>query len=150
MLESLENIFLDYGYLGLFIASFLASTILPFGSEGILIYLVYMKFNIPLLVFVATVGNFLGACTSYYVGLKGRAFVDRYFDIAAGKLNNAGKYLVKYGYFMLLFTWVPVVGDIFTVAGGLLRLNFWIFSIFVFTGKLVRYLAVAYITASFL
>jgi len=148
MFESLQSLFLDYGYFGLFIASFLASTILPFGSEGILIYLVYKKFNIPALVLVASVGNFLGACTSYYIGLKGRAFVDRYFDIAAGKLENAENYLVKYGYFVLLFTWVPVVGDIFTVAGGLLRFKFWIFSIFVFTGKFLRYVAVAYITAS--
>ena len=148
MFESLQSIFLDYGYLGLFIASFLASTILPFGSEGILIYLVYKKFNIPALVLIASVGNFLGACTSFYIGLKGRAFVDKYFNIGAEKLERAEKYLVKYGYYMLLFTWIPVVGDLFTVAGGLMRFRFWIFSIFVFTGKFLRYLAVAYITAS--
>jgi len=41
-----------------------------FGSEGILIYLVQNKFNIPALVLIASVGNFLGACTSYYIGFK--------------------------------------------------------------------------------
>jgi len=70
MFESLESMLLNYGYQGLFLASFLASTILPFGSEGILIYLVQKKFNIPALVLVASVGNFLGACTSYYIGFK--------------------------------------------------------------------------------
>ncbi len=148
MLESLQDVLLNYGYLGLFIASFFASTILPFGSEGILVYLVYEKFNIPALVLVASAGNYFGACTSYYIGLKGRGIVERYLRIDSRDIEKAERYFSKYGMYILLFTWLPFIGDAFTVAGGLLRLQFWMFSVLVFTGKFLRYLAVAYLTAA--
>ncbi len=148
MFESLESMLLGFGYQGLFLASFLASTILPFGSEGILIYLVQNKFNILALVLVASVGNFLGACTSYYIGFKGRTFVEKYLKFNPEELDKAEKFFAKYGSFVLLFTWLPFLGDAITVAGGLLRLNFRIFSVLVFTGKFLRYLTVAYLTAA--
>ncbi len=149
MLESLESLLLDYGYTGLFLASFLASTILPFGSEGIVVILIYMGFNVPAVVLVASTGNFLGACTSYYIGLKGRGYIEKYLRIRPDEIKKAETYFSKYGSYVLLFTWVPIIGDALTVAGGLLRLRFLIFSIFVFTGKFLRYLAVAYFAGIF-
>lgn len=149
-MESLQTILLNYGYVGLFIASFLASTILPFGSEGILLFLVYEKFNIPALVLVASAGNYFGACTTYYIGLKGRSFAQKHLSIDPGNLEKAEKYFSKYGAVVLLFTWLPIIGDVFTVFGGLLRVKFWIFSVLVFTGKFLRYLAVAYLAAAVL
>ena len=150
MLESLEGILLNYGYPGLFIASFLASTILPFGSEGIVVLLVSQKFNVFAVVLVATVGNFFGACTSYYIGLKGRGLVEKYLRIVPEDIEKVERYFLKYGSFVLLFTWVPIIGDVITVTGGLLRLKFWIFSVFVFAGKFLRYLAVAYLAGAIL
>ena len=110
MLESLQTILLNYGYIGLFLASFLASTILPFGSEGILVFLVYEKFNIPALVLVASIGNYFGACTTYYMGLKGRGFAEKYLSIDPGNLEKAEKIFSKYGVAVLLFTWLPGLG----------------------------------------
>jgi len=147
MFESLVGILIGYGYIGLFLASFLASTILPFGSEGLLILLVYEKFNIPALVLVASAGNFLGACTSYYIGLKGRVLVEKYLRFDPKEIEKVEKSFSKYGKFVLLFTWLPFIGDAITVASGLLRVKFWIFSILVFTGKFIRYLIIAYSTA---
>ena len=148
MLESVEAVLLNYGYSGLFLASFLASTILPFGSEGILVYLVSQGFNLPAVVLVASVGNFLGACTSYYIGLKGRGLVEKYLSVDSKDIEKSEKYFSKYGSYVLLFTWLPLIGDAFTVVSGLLRLKFWLFSVLVFTGKFLRYLAVAYLAAA--
>lgn len=150
MFESLETIFMAYGYEGLFLASFLASTILPFGSEGILVYLVQKKFDLMALVLIASIGNFLGSCTSYYIGYKGRKIAQRYLNLNPQDLDKAEKIFIKYGSFVLLFTWLPFIGDAITVAGGLLRLDFRLFSILVFTGKFLRYLAVAYFAAAVL
>ncbi len=138
----LEGVLLDYGYSGLFLASFLASTILPFGSEGILLILVSNKFNVMAVVLVASVGNFLGACTSYYIGLKGRGYI-KYLRIEPQEIEKAEKYFSRYGYVVLLFTWLPFIGDVLTVVSGLLRLRFLVFSVFVFTGKFFRYLVIA-------
>lgn len=150
MFESIESMLLAYGYQGLFLASFLSSTILPFGSEGILVILVQNKFNIPALVFVASIGNFLGACTSYYIGFKGRPFVEKYLRLDKKEIEKAEHIFSRYGSPVLLFTWLPFIGDAITVAGGLLRLNFRIFSVLVFTGKFLRYLAVAYLANAIL
>ncbi len=150
MLESFQSILLNYGYFGLFIASVLASTIIPFGSEGILLFLIYKKFNIPALIFVASAGNYLGACTSYYIGFKGRGFVEKYLSIDPRNLEKAEKYFSKYGTGVLLFTWLPIIGDALTVLGGLLKVKFWVFSVLVFTGKFLRYVALAYLAASVL
>ncbi len=145
MFESFEGILLNYGYPGLFIASFLASTILPFGSDGIVVLLVSQGFNAMTVVMVASTGNFFGACTSYYLGLKGRGYMEKFLRFDPNELKKAEKYFSKYGSFVLLFTWVPLIGDAITVTGGLLRLKFTIFAVLVFVGKLLRYLAVAYL-----
>ena len=144
MLESIEAVLLNYGYPGLFLASFLASTILPFGSEGIVMLLIYKGFNVISVVMVASAGNFLGACTSYYIGLKGGVYVERLLRISPEDIGKAEKYFSRYGSVVLLFTWLPLIGDALTVASGILRMRFPVFAVFVFAGKFLRYMAVAY------
>jgi membrane protein YqaA with SNARE-associated domain len=99
---------------------------------------------------VASAGNFLGACTSYYIGLKGRGLVEKYLRFDPKEIEKAEKIFSKYGTFVLLFTWLPFIGDAITVASGLLRVKFWVFSILVFTGKFIRYLIIAYSIAAFM
>lgn len=135
-----------YGYTGLFLASFLASTVLPLGSEALLLLLINEGFDPMSLVIVASVGNYCGACTTYYIGLVGRKdLIEKYLSISQKHLNNAEKWFKKYGVYSLLFTWLPLVGDAITAMGGIMRLDFKKFSIFVFLGKFLRYLLVAYV-----
>ncbi|MFU8767581.1 MAG: YqaA family protein [Candidatus Methanoperedens sp.] len=148
MLQTIESVLLNYGYSGLFTASFLASTILPFGSEGFLVYLTTRGFNVMSLVLVATIGNFLGACTSYYIGLKGGGYAERILKMKPGEIEKAEKYFSKYGSYVLLFTWLPLIGDVFTVVSGILRFRFAVFTVLVFTGKFLRYLAVVYLAGA--
>lgn len=135
-----------YGYAGLFLASFLASTVLPLGSEALLLLLINKGFDPISVVIVASVGNYCGACTTYYIGLVGRKdLIEKYLSISQQHLNNAEKWFKKYGVYSLLFTWMPLVGDAITAMGGIMKLDFKIFSIFVFLGKLLRYVVVAYV-----
>ena len=98
---------------------------------------------------VASIGNYLGACTSYYIGLKGRSgIIEKYLSISTDELKKADSWFTKYGSYALLFTWLPVIGDAITVSGGLLKLDFKTFSILVFLGKFFRYLVLAYIASS--
>ncbi len=146
MFELVNSLISDYGYISLFLTSFLASTILPFGSESVVALLVHSGFNLFTVVIVATVGNYLGACTTYYIGLKGRSeIIDKYLSISQVQLAKTDKLFKKYGVYVLLFTWVPGIGDAITATGGLLKLPFKTFSIYVFAGKFARYLAIAYL-----
>jgi len=145
-MDTLGSILLPYGYPGLFLASFLASTVLPLGSEGVVILLIARNFNIFSVVLVATVGNYLGACTSYYIGLAGRTqLIGKYLHINASQMEHARVWFEKYGSWSLLLTWVPVLGDALPVVAGMMKLKFGLFSILVFAGKLLRYGALAYL-----
>jgi membrane protein YqaA with SNARE-associated domain len=148
-MDMLESILLPYGYPGLFIASFLASTILPLGSEAFVLLLITKNFNIYYVILVASIGNFLGACTSYYIGFAGRLHViEKYFGVSRSQLTRAEKWFTKYGSWSLLFTWLPIVGDALPVMAGIMELKFVMFSILVFIGKFLRYAALAYIVVA--
>lgn len=134
-----------YGYAGLFLASFLASTVLPLGSEALLLLLINEGFDPISLVVVASVGNYCGACTTYYIGLVGRRdLIEKYLSIPQQRLDDAEKWFTKYGAYSLLFTWIPIIGDAITAMGGIMKLDFKVFSVFVFLGKFLRYALVAY------
>jgi len=142
----METTLLSYGYIGLFIVSFLASTILPLGSEAMVSSLIIKNFNILHVVLVASIGNYLGSCTNYYIGRGGRLYViQKYFRVTPAQLKHAERWFEKYGSWSLLFTWLPIVGDALPIAAGMVRLRFVIFSILVFIGKLLRYAALAYL-----
>lgn len=69
MLDSLFNFSQDAGFIALFIASFLAATLLPGGSEVVLIAVIAKHpDSIFTAVAVATIGNTLGGTTSYLIG----------------------------------------------------------------------------------
>jgi membrane protein YqaA with SNARE-associated domain len=93
---------------------------------------------------VATTGNFLGSCTTYYLGLKGRHVLEKYLSPSPGKLEKSERLFNKYGVYTLLFTWVPGIGDVITMVAGLMQLPFRSFSILVFLGKFGRYFVLAY------
>ena len=123
---------------GLFVASFLAATLLPGGSEVALFSVLKVDPDLlwPALI-VATIGNTLGGMISYWIGrvvpqpqkLKGLEGVRRH------------------GTAILLLSWMPIVGDPMCVAAGLLRLNPWRSAAFIATGKFGRFLVIAFLAA---
>lgn len=138
--------FTEFGYVGLFAASFLAATILPLSSEVVLGLLLLNSFNPAALVAVATCGNVLGSLTNYLIGFWGSAFlVNRVVKISGAEAEKARQRFKKYGVFSLLFAWVPIVGDPLTFVAGVLKVNLLIFFILVTFGKLMRYVALSYV-----
>lgn len=124
----------EAGFVGLFIASFVAATVLPGGSEFVLVAVIHKHPEVVWqAVGVATAGNTLGGMTSYAVG---RLIPNR-------AQHKAIIYLHRYGYWSLLFSWLPLVGDALAVAAGWLRFNPWLALALFAIGKLVRYALVA-------
>jgi membrane protein YqaA with SNARE-associated domain len=124
----------EAGFLGLFIASFVAATLLPGGSELVLVAVIQKHPDaVWPAVGIATAGNTLGGMTSYLVG---RLIPNRV-------QHKAIIYLHKYGYGSLLFSWAPLLGDALCVAAGWLRFNPWISMLLIGIGKLARYVLVA-------
>ncbi|MDD5070718.1 MAG: DedA family protein [Candidatus Omnitrophica bacterium] len=135
-----EELVFQYGYVGLFIVSFLAATILPLGSEIFVVAMVVSDFNVGVVFLVATIANTLGAITNYYVGKLGTHFVmSRYVKVDSDKRRKAERIYQKWGAPVLFLSWVPVVGDLLTVVAGGFKLKLSIFTFWVFLGKSFRY-----------
>ena len=100
------------------------------------------------LVLTASLGNFLGACTTYLIGIWGSDFIIRtILRIDDRQLSRAGKIYEKYGVWSLFFSWLPAVGDPLCLLAGIFRVGFVRFSLLVFVGKFLRYATLAFFVA---
>jgi membrane protein YqaA with SNARE-associated domain len=136
---------LGFEIAGLFISAFVSSTIAPGGSEAVLAYLVAAgHYPVGLIVVVATLGNTLGALTTWGLGV----LAAKKFPVAAHLSKNKQKALElvrKRGVWTLFFTWLPVVGDALCFAGGWLKLPFYQACLIISLGKFGRYAVVAWV-----
>jgi membrane protein YqaA with SNARE-associated domain len=140
----LEQWLLEYGYPALFLLSFLASTLVPLGSEWLLGVLLLNDFDPTSTVLVATLGNSCGALTTYAIGLWGGPYLtQRLLRIRPESQRRAEHHFNRYGSWALLFSWLPVIGDPLCLVAGVLRAGLWRFILLVLVGKFVRYLVVA-------
>lgn len=141
--------FVEMGYLGLFLASFLAATILPLSSELVLSALILSDLPTLTLVFIATVGNVLGSIVNYLLGYWAKTgVIERYLKVSEKTLASAQKRFLKYGLLSLCFSWVPIIGDPLTLVAGLMRVPISWFLLLVTTGKLLRYTLIASIVST--
>lgn len=130
---------------GLFLASFLAATVLPAQSELVLAGMVAAgTFPVLLLVAVASTANTLGSCANWLLG-RGLAGLrrTRRLNVPEAAYRRAVRWYGRFGLWSLLFAWVPVLGDPLTVAAGALRAPFLPFLLLVAAGKTARYLVLA-------
>jgi len=137
--------FTQWGYAGLFLASFLAATIVPLSSEIVLSVLLINNLDPFALVTLATFGNVLGALVNYAIGFWGSIFLIRkVLRISAHEFDRAKQRFNKYGIISLFFAWVPVIGDPLTLVAGVLKINLFVFFVLVTSGKLIRYILISY------
>ena len=141
------EIFVEWGYLGLFIASFLGATIIPFSSELVLSLLIIKGYDFNLSLLVATTGNWLGGLSSYFLGRLGKwSTLEKYFRLKKEKIVKFKTNIDKWGSLLAFFCWLPIVGDPIAVGLGFFRTNYVLVAIWMFIGKLIRYIVWAFIT----
>jgi len=129
----------------LFTSAFISATLAPGGSEAVLAYWVSAK-QLPIaqLLAAATLGNTLGAMTTWWLGMlaaKKLPIASRLPD----KRRTALTLIKKHGYWSLLFSWLPIIGDALCFAGGWLKLPLLPSCLLIFLGKLGRYAAIAWL-----
>ena len=128
----------------LFLSAFGAATLLPLQSEAVLLGLLTQHSHTAwVLIAVASVGNILGSCVNWYLGLKIEHYKNKkWFPVSAQKMQQAQGFYQKYGYWSLLLSWTPIIGDPITLISGLLKEKFWRFVLLVSVAKIGRYYCV--------
>jgi len=138
--------FAEYGYIGLFVLSFLAATVLPFSSEVVFLGMIFGGYDAWTCVFVATAGNFLGGLTCYYLGYLGKIkWIEKFLKIDKTKLEKWLEKTQKYGGWAAFFAFLPFVGDVIAVATGFLRCRLSISAFAMLAGKFSRYVFLMYV-----
>ena len=135
----------------LFLSAFGAATLLPLQSEVVLVgLLAQMQYPVWLLVAVASLGNILGSCVNWWLGLKVEQYKNKkWFPVSEQKMLQAQGIYQKYGFWSLLLSWVPIIGDPITLIAGLLKENFVRFVVMVSIAKVGRYLFVYWMFSQF-
>lgn len=119
---------------GLAFSAFTSATILPGTSDAMFAALIWQKPQLALLAFwVAGISNSAGALLSYVLGQA--LYQKKRLKVS----DNVLHYLKKYGAWLLLLSWLPIIGDALPVAAGWLRLNFWHCALAIIIGKFSRY-----------
>jgi membrane protein YqaA with SNARE-associated domain len=139
------------GLTGVFLAAFLAGSIVAFPSEVVVVAAVLgMAAPAPGVVAVATAGNVLGAVTLFAIGrgsgrwAQGRLSRHIAERTTPARLEKARAQINRWGAPALLLSWVPVVGDALVLAAGVFRLRWAVFFLYVPVGKAARYAAVVW------
>lgn len=139
----------EYGYLGLFIVSFLAATVIPLSSDVVLGTMLLGDFNVLILFISASLGNWLGGMTSYYIGYLGKwKWIEKYFRVSRSKIESMNNNIQKYGSILAFFTWVPIIGDPVAIALGFFRTNVVATFFWMLIGKTLRYLVIILLVKS--
>jgi membrane protein YqaA with SNARE-associated domain len=133
------------GLWGLFASAFISSTIAPGGSEAVLAYMVAngLYSNQSLLI-VATIGNTLGALTTWGLGtLAAKKYP--LASLLSAKKQKALAVIEKRGIWVLFFSWLPLVGDVFCFSAGWLRMPFIQGCLIILLGKFTRYAIIVWL-----
>lgn len=138
--DTLVQVLTDWGYFGLFISALLAGSIIPFSSELVMAALVAMGLDPWLCVLSASLGNTAGGLTCYWLGQLGRMdWIEKYLGVKREKVERMQRFLQGRGALMAFFAFLPFVGEAIAIALGFMRSNWWLTTVSMFAGKLLRY-----------
>ena len=71
--------------------------------------------------------------------------IEKYFKIKKEKVYSFKKRIDKFGSFIAFFSWMPILGDILTLSLGFFRVNIKGVFIWMFIGRSLRFIVIAYL-----
>ncbi|MBO5865660.1 MAG: DedA family protein [Bacteroidaceae bacterium] len=147
MVDSLIDFFKDYGYWGMGVLSFLSGSVVPIASEVLLLFFLKLGLDAVWLTVVATISNTIGGITCFMLGyLTCKATVQKVFRIPDRRMKRADMIIQKYGFWTAALSFVPVLGEVFLVVLGIMRVNKYKVIAVMALGKFLRY---AFVAASY-
>lgn len=144
-MDTLIDLLIQYGYVGMFLASLLAGSVFPFSSEAVMAGLLAAGLNPWPLVMYGTIGNVMGSLFNYFIGTLGRLdWIEKYLHVKPDKLDRAQRLMSQYGAWIGFFAFLPIIGSAIAIVLGLVRANIWVTLVSFTLGKIFRYLLIIY------
>ena len=145
-MDSLNQFFMEYGYWGMALASFLAGTFVPFSSEAVMAALIATTGMDPFLTLLSgTAGNVLGSMFNYCLGRTASIeSISQWMHIKERRLRRTRDYVEKRGSWIAAFSFLPIFGTAISISLGILRANIWGVIFWTCLGKFLRYVPVMY------
>lgn len=122
----------------LFFSAFLAATLFPFSSEVTFIAALMNDMSLSTALIFASSGNILAISLNYWFGywLYEKTKTKLQKSKVGQKSLACGN---RYGFLVLLFSWLPLIGDPLTLVAGVLRLKFVWFVLIAGSLRIARY-----------
>ena len=149
---SMNNFFQRMGVQGLAINSAVESFFLVPPPDFLLIAMDLAKPEKALYyAFVCTIASVVGAAIGYFIGLLGgRPVFNFLFRNKHDKFDAVEKMYNEYGSFAVFFSaFTPIPYKVFTIASGILKMNFWQFIVASFFGRGGRFFLVSIVLMLF-
>jgi membrane protein YqaA with SNARE-associated domain len=129
---------------GMFTTAFIAATVFPAQSEAVFLALLAAGSVNPFALFIAaSLGNTLGAITNWWLGWLiakgGTSRIPARLMPSAKAMGQGEAVFRRWGWLALFLSWVPIIGDVATIAAGSLGYPLWRFVAVVGAGKAARY-----------
>ncbi len=139
------DLLVDYGPIGMLIASFIAGSVFPFSSEAVMLAMLAAGVDPWELVITASIGNVAGSMFNYGIGRLGRLdWIEKYLHVKKESLDRAQRFMGGHGAWMGFFAFLPILGSAISILLGLMRANIIITLISITLGKVMRYLIIAW------
>ena len=139
------DLLVDYGPIGMLIASFIAGSVFPFSSEAVMLAMLAAGVDPWELVITASIGNVAGSMFNYGIGRLGRLdWIEKYLHVKKESLDRAQRFMGGHGAWMGFFAFLPILGSAISILLGLMRANIIITLISITLGKVMRYLIFAW------
>lgn len=130
------------GLWGLFLGNILAATVVPFSSDALYIAVLAMTGEPVPCFLVATAGNWIGSLITFWIGWLGKwEWLEKWFKVKPETLEKQKSYVAKYGVWLALIAWIPIVGDVFVLALGFYKARPGWTAVLLLVGKALRFLA---------
>ncbi len=144
------------GYLGIIVLMAMESSIIPIPSEIVIPPAAFLAargdLNMAGVILSGTIGSYIGAAIGYWLCLLiGRPLILRfgkYFLVPPEKLERAEIWLARYETSGVFFArLLPVIRHLISYPAGLVRMDFWKFSLATITGSALWCSVLAYLGA---
>ena len=142
-----NNVFQDFGIIGLFLNSLLSATAIPLPTEILTSALLIGGEDVFLVGLVLILGSTIGGLLNYFIGFGGNKLFSKFRKKKNGNYDKhekkSHKLLDKFGWGAVFFaSWIPVIGDFILISAGAKKMKFTKFVAFMISGKVVKTIAV--------